>query len=46
MQKEAKTAKKNKVTKKQLQKRIHKYLPLYLLAMPGFIYLITINEQI
>ena len=43
MQKEAKTAKKNKVTKKQLQKRIHKYLPLYLLAMPGFIYLIINN---
>lgn len=43
MQKETKTAKKNKVTKKQLQKRIHKYLPLYLLAMPGFIYLIINN---
>lgn len=40
MQKEAK---KNKVTKKQLQKRIDKYLPLYLLAMPGFIYLIINN---
>lgn len=46
MQKEAKEAKAvtpDMVTKKQLQKRIRKYFPLYLLAMPGFIYLIINN---
>ena len=34
---------KNPGTKKQTAKRLRKYMPLYLLSLPGFIYLIINN---
>lgn len=38
-----KSIKKNPRTKEQTRKRLRKYLPLYLLSLPGFIYLIINN---
>ena len=43
MMQKANKIQKNPGTKKQTAKRLRKYMPLYLLSLPGFIYLIINN---
>ena len=44
MMQKANKIQKNPGTKKQTAKRLRKYMPLYLLSLPGFIYLIINND--